>query len=91
VLVVVGVVVVVVVVVVAGDFVPVELQATDSPPKTIAVAIPVIAASRRELFFTSVIHTQPSCEICCDSGAEKRTGCCQRRAGTPLTPSMECA
>jgi hypothetical protein len=60
--------VVVVVVVVVGEVVPVELHATDSPPMSTAVAIPVTAAHRRELFFTRVIHTQASCESSCGAG-----------------------
>jgi hypothetical protein len=56
------------VVVVVGEVVPVEPHATDSPPISTAVAIPVTAAHRRELFFTNVIHTQVSCESTCDAG-----------------------
>jgi len=54
--------VVVVVVVVVGVVVPGELHATDSPPMSIAVEMPVTAAHRREVVFTNVIHTQVSCE-----------------------------
>ena len=81
----------VVVVVVVGEVVPVELQATDNPPMSIAVAIPVAAAHRRELFFTSVIHTQASCESTCGAGARHRMSCCQPRTDTPFTPPVDAA
>jgi hypothetical protein len=92
--VVVGVVVVVVVVVgvvVVGAVVPVELHATDSPPTSTAVAIPVTAAHRREVVFTNVIHTQVSCESNCGAGVRNRTACCQFRGLTPFGPSVDAA
>jgi hypothetical protein len=82
---------VVLVVAVVGLVVPWELHATDSRPRRTDVAIPVAAAHRRELFITGAIHTQASCETCCDGVGRLRTGCCQPRAGTPLTPSVDCA
>lgn len=81
----------VVVVVVVGEVVPVELHATDNPPMSTAVAIPVTAAHRRELVFTNVIHTQPSCESSCGAGRRFRMGCCQPRGWTPFGPSVEAA
>jgi hypothetical protein len=83
--------VVVVVVVVVGVVVPVELHATDSPPMSTAVAIPVTAAHRRELFFTDVIHTQVSCESTCDAGRRLRMVCCQPRGLTLLGPPVDAA
>jgi hypothetical protein len=65
---VVAVVVAVVVGVVDGALVPLEPQATDSAPVRTAVAIPVAAANRRDLFFTSDIDTHVGCENCCDTG-----------------------
>jgi hypothetical protein len=90
VVVVVGVVVVVVVVVVGG-VVPVELHATDKPPMSTAVAIPVTAAHRRELVFTKVIHTQACCESSCGAGGHFRTDSCQPRGWTPFGPPVEAA
>ena len=87
----VGVVVVVVVVVVVGAVVPVELHATDSPPMSTAVAIPVTAAHRREVVFTNVIHTQVSCESNCGAGGQTRTSSCQPRGLTPFGPSVDAA
>src|SRR5947207_9587637 len=69
----------VVVVVVVGAVVPCELHATESPPMSTAVAIPVTAAHRREVVFTNVIHTQVSCESCCGAGGRIRTNPCQPR------------
>lgn len=91
VVVVVGVVDVVVVVVLVGALVPVELHATDSPPMSTAVAIPVTAAHRREVFFTNVIHTQVSCESNCGAGGQNRTNGCQPRGLTPFGPSVDAA
>lgn len=84
-------VVVVVVVVVVGEVVPGELQATDSPPMSTAVAIPVTAAHRREVVFTNVIHTQVGCESSCGAGVQHRTACCQPRGFTPFGPSVDAA
>ncbi|MCW2559108.1 MAG: hypothetical protein JWP55_3072 [Mycobacterium sp.] len=84
-------VVVVVVVVVVGAVVPVELHATDSPPTSTAVAIPVTAAHRREVVFTNVIHTQVSCESNCGAGVRNRTASCQPRGLTPFGPSVDAA
>jgi hypothetical protein len=74
-----------------GEVVPGELQATDSPPISTAVAMPVAAAHRRGLFITNDIHTHACCENRCDADGRRRRTCCQPRAGTPLGPSVECA
>ena len=83
--------VLVVVVVVVGAVVPVELHATDSPPMSTAVAIPVTAAHRREVVFTNAIHTQVRCESNCGAGVQHRTACCQPRGLTPFGPSVDAA
>ena len=81
----------VVVVVVVGAVVPAGLHATDSPPMSTAVAIPVTAAHRRDVVFTNVIPTQVSCESNCGAGGQYRTNCCQPRGLTPFGPSVDAA
>ena len=80
-----------VVVVVDGDVVPLETQATVSPPINTAVANPTAAAHRREVLVTNDIPTQPTCQFPSDTGERTRTGCCQRRGGTALGPRVDCA